>query len=130
MADKTFGPTDFIAQLDLPIEVVEQAPTLVIVMYFLFKMLPIIISGISIFLGYRLFILGVTGRASISVDTGTVRGQLINAAPGLFFAVGGIVALIIIVFKGVDVSIVHQKADDQQYYPSSYVTGESRRYTQ
>ena len=70
-------------------------------------MLPILVSGFSIFLGYRLFILGVTGQASISVDTGTIKGQLINAAPGLFFAVGGIVALVVIVATGVDISFTN-----------------------
>jgi len=72
--------------------------------YLLFKTLPIFISGMSIYLGYKLFILGVTGEASLSVKTDTVSGQLINAAPGLFFAVGGIISLIIVVWKGVKIS--------------------------
>ena len=76
---------------------------LVIVLYFLMKMLPMVVSGIAIYLGYKLFILGVTGEASISVDTVTVSGQLINAAPGLFFAVGGITGLIVSVIKGVEI---------------------------
>jgi hypothetical protein len=52
-----------------------------------------------------LFIMGVSGKASLVVEAETVKGQLINAAPGLFFAVGGIVALIIIVWKGVDIKM-------------------------
>jgi hypothetical protein len=59
-----------------------------------------IISGIAIYLGYKLFVLGVTGQASLSVDTKSISGQLLNAAPGLFFAVGGIIALITSVWKG------------------------------
>jgi hypothetical protein len=78
-------------------------PNLLLVLYFAIKALPMIISGVAIYLGYRLFILGVTGQASLSVDTGTVEGQLINAAPGLFFAIGGITALIASIWKGVKI---------------------------
>jgi hypothetical protein len=53
-------------------------------MYFAFKILPSIAAMLSIYLGYRLFILGVTGQASLSVDSHSVKGQLLNAAPGLF----------------------------------------------
>lgn len=76
---------------------------LIIALYFLLKALPMIISGIAIYLGYQLFILGVTGEASISIHSETIGGQLINAAPGLFFAVGGIISLIISIWKGVKV---------------------------
>ena len=79
-------------------------PNLVYSLYFMFKLLPVVVSGISIYLGYMLFILGVTGKASLSIESNTVSGQLINAAPGLFFAIGGIVALIIIVWKGVKIN--------------------------
>ena len=71
-------------------------------LYFLFKMVPSLGAIFSIYLGYRLFILGVTGQASLSVDSHSVKGQLLNAAPGLFFAIGGIVVLIIVVWKSVD----------------------------
>jgi hypothetical protein len=83
---------------------------LVIVLYFTIKALPVIVSGIAIYLGYKLFILGVTGAASLSVETGTVGGQLINAAPGLFFSVGGIVALIVSIWKGVKVDLGPEQA--------------------
>ncbi len=76
---------------------------LVVTLYFAMKILPMIISGICIYLGYKLFILGVTGQASISVQSNTVSGQLLNAAPGLFFAVGGVVALIFSISKGVQI---------------------------
>jgi hypothetical protein len=76
-----------------------------LVMYYLFKIIPSIVACFSIYLGYKLFILGVTGQASLSVESKDVKGQLLNAAPGLFFAVGGIVALIIVVWKSVNVEI-------------------------
>jgi hypothetical protein len=62
--------------------------SLLFALYYVFKILPILMAGISIYLGYRLFILGVTGQASLSVESKTIQGQLINAAPGLFFRRG------------------------------------------
>ena len=79
--------------------------TVALVLHFLLKALPLLISGGSIYLGYRLFILGVTGKASLSVHTETVSGQLLNAAPGLFFAVDGLVALIIAIWKGTNLAL-------------------------
>src|SRR5206468_2556768 len=76
---------------------------IVVVLYFLFKLATLAVSAGAIYLGYKLFILGVTGRASLVVNSPGVSGQLLNAAPGLFFAVGGIVALIVIVWKGVKI---------------------------
>ncbi|MFN2414031.1 MAG: hypothetical protein ABR603_02710 [Pyrinomonadaceae bacterium] len=82
-----------------------------LVMYYLFKIIPAVVACFSIYLGYKLFILGVTGQASLSVESKDVKGQLLNAAPGLFFAVGGIVALIIVVWKSVNVEIGDEGGD-------------------
>lgn len=71
-------------------------------LYFAFKILPSIAAMFSIYLGYKLFVLGVTGQASLSVDSHSVKGQLLNAAPGLFFAIGGIAILLIVVWKSVE----------------------------
>lgn len=71
------------------------------ILFFTFKILGLVIPMLPIYLGYKLFLLGVTGEASIVVDATTIKGQLLNAAPGLFFAVGGIVALIVAIVKGV-----------------------------
>lgn len=76
---------------------------LVFAMYYIFKLSAPVVSCIAIYLGYRLFILGVTGQASLSVESKTVGAQLINAAPGLFFAIGGLTTLGISTFKGVAV---------------------------
>ena len=76
---------------------------LALILYFLFKFFLIAIAGFAIWLGYDLFKLGVSGQASLVVNATNVSGQLINAAPGLFFAVGGIAALIVIAWKGVEV---------------------------
>lgn len=70
-------------------------------LYFVFKILGLLVPGLAIYLGYDLFLLGVTGEASIVVNAKDISGQLINAAPGLFFAVGGIIALIVAIMKSV-----------------------------
>ena len=59
------------------------------------KIVAMLLGGLSIYLGYRLFILGVTGKASLSVKSDVVSGQLLNASPGLFFAIGGMVLVAI-----------------------------------
>src|SRR5215813_12882433 len=76
-------------------------------MYFLFKTIPAGLAGLSIYLGYRLFILGVTGQASLSVESKTVSGQLLNAAPGLFFAVGGVVIIVSAIWRGVRIRLAN-----------------------
>lgn len=76
---------------------------LALILYFAFKIISVVIAGLTIWLGYHLFILGVTGEASLIVEAEDVSAQLLNAAPGLFFAVGGIIALIAIAWKGVNV---------------------------
>lgn len=76
---------------------------LALILYFAFKICLVAVSGLSIWLGYHLFVLGVSGEASINVDAKGIGGQLLNAAPGLFFGVGGVIALIVIACKGVDV---------------------------
>lgn len=76
---------------------------LALILYFVFKFFLVAVSGLSIWLGYHLFVLGVSGEASIIVDAKGFGGQLLNAAPGLFFAVGGVIALIVIAWKEVEV---------------------------
>lgn len=76
---------------------------LLIGLYFFFKTMPAFVSAMAIYLGYRLFVFGVTGEASLSIESEKLGGQLINAAPGLFFAIGGLVSLIISVWRGVNV---------------------------
>jgi hypothetical protein len=75
---------------------------LALILYFLFKYGLVAVSGLTIWLGYRVFVLGVSGEASLIVNAKDISGQLINGALGLFFALGGITALIVIVWKGVE----------------------------
>lgn len=76
-----------------------------LILYYVFKVVTVIVSIFCIYLGYRLFVLGVSGHASLVVNATSFSGQLVNAAPGLFFAVGGIVALLLIAWKGVKVRL-------------------------
>lgn len=84
---------------------VQSGQNLSIALYFIYKILPVMVSALSIFLGYKLFIAGVSGNASLVVNATSVQGQLMNAAPGLFFGVGGVVTVIISVLKGVNIKI-------------------------
>ena len=77
---------------------------LALVLFFAFKLSLVAAAVFTIYLGYSLFILGVSGEASISVDAKDVSGQLLNAAPGLFFAVGGIVTLVVMARKDINLS--------------------------
>src|SRR5205823_3323873 len=79
-----------------------------IVLYFTSKRVPMLVSGIAIYLGYKLFVFGVTGQASLVINAHSVSGQLANAAPGLFFAIGGIAALIVAVWRGSSFSFARE----------------------
>lgn len=87
-------------------------PNLIIALYFAFKSLPILVSGLAIYLGYLLFRAGVTGQASIVVNAKGLEGQLLNAAPGLVFSVAGLVTLGVAVWKGVEVEMGQQGTNE------------------
>jgi hypothetical protein len=82
--------------------------SLLLALYFMSKIIPMAISALSIYLGFKLFVMGVNGEASIVVNARTASAQLLNAAPGLFFAVGGIAALVVAVWKGSSFSFSRQ----------------------
>ncbi len=81
---------------------------LLLALYFLSKIIPMAISALSIYLGFKLFVMGVNGEASIVVDARRVSTKLLNAAPGLFFSVGGLAALMVAVWKGSSFSFSRQ----------------------
>ena len=53
--------------------------TLPTVLYFTFKILGLVAPLLPIYLGYHLFIMGVTGEASIVVDAKEIKGQMLNS---------------------------------------------------
>ena len=89
-----------------------------VALYFLFKMLPALGGIFAIYLGYRLFILGVTGQASLSLNSQSVSGQLLNAAPGLFFAIGGVVILFMVVLKSAE---LHFTPGEEHYRKAGHM---------
>jgi len=70
---------------------------------YVFKTVCVAAGAGSIYLGYDLFIRGVTGAASISINAKSVGGQLLNASPGLFFAIIGAVVIVAAILRPVDV---------------------------
>ena len=50
------------------------------------------------YLGYKLFVLGVNGQASLIVENKTTKAQLINASPGIFFALFGMALIAFVVW--------------------------------
>jgi hypothetical protein len=96
-------------------------------LYFGFKIAPSLGGILALYLVYRLFILGVTGQASLTVNSNSVGGQLLNAAPGLFFAVGGIVVLVAVVLKGVNLEMNNTDRDarglGEKHEPRRYSGG-------
>ncbi len=78
---------------------------LAVTLHYVFMIIPYLVAGFTIWLGYHLFILGVTGEASLVVNTVTVKGQLLNAAPGLFFVLAGIIVIVVRIRTDVDIHI-------------------------
>ena len=57
------------------------------------------VSGLSIFLGYKLFLAGATGQFQFSVSSGKVSAVLLSVAPGLGFAAFGMLIAVFTLFK-------------------------------
>lgn len=77
-------------------------PNLAICLHFLLRMVPFAVAGLTLYLGYDLYLRGVTGHASLAPDSTTLRAQVINAVPGLLLGCGGFVVLIVTILKGGD----------------------------
>ncbi len=66
----------------------------------------IVSSGmLSLCLGYFLFIKGLSGKASLKAEYNKSKIQLVNAAPGIFFALFGTVILVVSVWRIVAVEV-------------------------
>ena len=76
--------------------------------------LLIALSGtLCIYLGYSLFIKGVSGKASLRLDHNKSKLQLANAAPGIFFALFGAAILLFTMWKSVTVDYLVPLATKQ-----------------
>lgn len=58
------------------------------------KILAIIFGGIFVWLGYRLFIMGVTGEFDFYGDLTGFKAKLASGSPGVFFALLGAITII------------------------------------
>lgn len=56
-----------------------------------------LLGGLLCWLGYKLFEIGVSGKASLIAERGKLKFQLINASPGIFFALFGS----LLIFSGI-----------------------------
>lgn len=78
------------------------------VMYFLlgtriFERIAVTVAGLLfIWLGYNLFVKGVSGEASLKASKGDGEVQLLNAAPGIFFAFFGMLLIGFVSFNQIE----------------------------
>lgn len=77
-------------------------PNLALVLHFLLQLLPFAASAFTLYLGYELYIQGVSGTVALAPEPATFQDQLINATPGLLFAIGGFVALLASILRATD----------------------------
>ncbi len=66
------------------------------------------IGAFTCWLGYRLFEKGVSGKASLSAEHKKIKFQLLNASPGIFFALFGSVLVLISVSQKTSPSFASQ----------------------
>jgi hypothetical protein len=67
----------------------------------------IVLAGIlCIYLGYLLFVKGVSGKASLRAEFDKTKLQLANAMPGVFFALFGVVLLVFTIRQNVTLDAV------------------------
>lgn len=68
-------------------------------LWYLLRILATLAGAFCVYLGYKLFVLGVSGQASLIVESKTTKGQLINASPGIFFALFGMALIAVVIWK-------------------------------
>ncbi len=73
---------------------------------FVEKLLALAGGILCVYLGYRLFIKGVSGEASLKVEHDKSKLQLLNSAPGIFFALFGMVLLGLVVWRQTNVFVL------------------------
>lgn len=66
------------------------------------RLVALFIAGMSVYLGYDLFVKGVTGEASLVLNASSLSGQLVNAAPGLFFVLSGVAITIVSLYRKIE----------------------------
>lgn len=82
-----------------------------LLLFIVFKLAVIGVSAFIMYLGYKLFILGVTGSITIVVGSDVLSAKLINASPGVIVFIGGFIILCIIAKKGLPIDYSFIKRD-------------------
>jgi CHAT domain-containing protein len=65
------------------------------------RVLIVLAGMLCIYLGYLLFVKGVSGKASLRAEFNKSKVQLVNAMPGIFFALFGAAVLIFMIRQAV-----------------------------
>ncbi|MCH8330264.1 MAG: hypothetical protein IH946_02615 [Bacteroidetes bacterium] len=80
-----------------------ETETSIILSLTIYKIISLIVGLTSIYLGYKLFVLGVWGQAGdMNAKFGDNTLILKNAAPGTFFALFGAIIISFTIFKGLE----------------------------
>jgi hypothetical protein len=93
---------------------------------FAYKIACLLSGVICIFLGYRLFLAGLLGPATLEAAKGSLSFAMRNAAPGTFFALFGTFVVGLTVFRGLnfdsssDVQGETKKASERNSTDASY----------
>jgi uncharacterized membrane protein len=74
-----------------------------------YKTVGLLIGLVVIYLGYRLFTAGVRGSADLHASHTGAHGEyqlrLLKGAPGLFFALFGVVIVVVVLLSRVEVNL-------------------------
>ncbi len=78
------------------------------------KILALCVAGLFVCLGYRLFLMGVTGEFDFSGGIQGIQGKLISGSPGLFFAFLGATIVLSVIWKKEDIKRTrnYEKSND------------------
>ncbi len=75
-----------------------------------YKVVVLVIGFLFAFLGYKLFIRGITGGFKLSAEYKGIKADLISASPGIFFILTGTIIISIVIYKGLTLEQVTTNA--------------------
>jgi hypothetical protein len=85
-----------------------------VLLRFFERALIVAVAGMCIFLGYKLFLKGISGEASLIVETGKFKFQLVNAAPGIFLALFGAAIVTYSLYSGLKIDKTMESVEKAQ----------------
>ena len=84
-------------------------PTLLASWHYVFKVIPLMLAGGLICLGYRLLLLDFEGKIKLSLKAEGVKAEVINASPGVAVIILGAVIVICVIHKGAGFGATQKK---------------------